>query len=89
MHLILFGTSGCHLCEQAEVLLNVVLKHYPQVKLERIDIAEEIRWQEKYAVRIPVLLHLKSGRELGWIFDTAAVTTFINSLVDLEHESSF
>lgn len=80
MKLILFGTSACHLCEQAEHLLYELLSHYPEVDLEMIDIAEQSQWQEKYAMRIPVLFHSQSLHELGWFFDQAAVITFINEL---------
>jgi glutaredoxin len=80
MKLILFGTSACHLCEQAHSLLQETLSHYPQVDLETIDIAEQNQWQEKYAIRIPVLFHPQSQRELGWFFDQTTVLAFINEL---------
>jgi len=73
MHLILFGTSGCHLCEQAEIIVNACVPD----GVETVDIAEQERWQEQYAVRIPVLYDLDSGRELGWPFDFSAVEDFV------------
>jgi hypothetical protein len=76
MELILFGTAGCHLCEQAEVILAPLSKF----KLELIDIAENPQWQEDYAIKIPVLYHAKSQSELGWPFDEHNVITFIDSL---------
>ena len=80
MKLILFGTSACHLCETAHALLIPTLKNYPACQLEMIDIAEQMQWQEKYAIRIPVLYHPQSQRELGWFFDEAAEIKFINEL---------
>ena len=80
MKLILFGTAACHLCEMADELLIPLLKAYPQIQLEMIDIAEQSQWQEQYAIRIPVLLHPQSQQELGWPFDQAAVVKFINEL---------
>jgi len=82
MKLILFGTSACHLCEQAEGILSVILNNFPQIELEHIDIAEHDAWQEKYAIRIPVLYHEKSQKELGWLFDEHDVKTFIDKLSD-------
>jgi hypothetical protein len=73
MRLILFGTSGCHLCEQAEVIVNQCVPD----GVETVDIAEQEQWQERYAARIPVLYDSESGRELGWPFDLASVEEFI------------
>lgn len=76
--LIFFGTSGCHLCEEAELILT----GFNQIELELIDIAEQPQWQEKYAIRIPVLFHDKTERELGWPFNSASVEQFIKELSD-------
>jgi short subunit dehydrogenase-like uncharacterized protein len=73
MGLILFGTSGCHLCEQAEVIVNACMPD----GVDYVDIAEQEQWQEQYAVRIPVLYDSESGRELGWPFGQAEVEGFI------------
>ncbi|MFI3157148.1 MAG: glutaredoxin family protein [Methylococcaceae bacterium] len=73
MRLMLFGTSGCHLCEQAEVIVNACVPS----GIETVDIAEQEQWQERYAVRIPVLYDSESGRELGWPFDQAEVKDFV------------
>ena len=73
MQLILFGTSACHLCEQAEVIVNACV---PEA-VEMIDIAEQWQWQDQYAIRIPVLVDRDSGQELGWPFDAMAVEAFV------------
>ena len=76
MRLILFGTSGCHLCEQAETLINACIPD----GVDHVDIAEQEQWQEQYAVRIPVLYHPETKRELSWPFDEAEVEGFINHI---------
>ncbi|RLA19970.1 MAG: glutaredoxin family protein [Gammaproteobacteria bacterium] len=64
--LLLLGTSACHLCEQAEAL--VVQLNIPFTK---VDIAEQEQWQERYAIKIPVLLDLESQEELlCWPFSS-------------------
>jgi len=73
---MLFGTSGCHLCEQAEIIVNACVPD----GVDYVDIAEQEQWQERYAVRIPVLYDSESGQELGWPFDLAEVEDFINGL---------
>ncbi len=75
-HLILFGTSGCHLCEQAEAIINACVLD----NVEYVDIAEQDQWQERYEIRIPVLYHPESLKELGWPFEQADVEVFINQI---------
>jgi len=77
MRLILFGTSGCHLCEQAEDIVNACVPD----GVETVDIAEQEQWQERYAVRIPVLYDPETKQELGWPFDQAEVEDFIGGRV--------
>jgi hypothetical protein len=81
MRLVLFGTAGCHLCEQAVLIIDACLSgKSDQLVVDLIDIAEQEQWQEKYAVRIPVLYHPETQNELGWPFDQANVEKFINGL---------
>jgi len=72
--LILLGTSGCHLCEEAALIMS----DFTIVDVELIDIAEQEQWQEKYAIRIPVLYHVDSKSELGWPFGLQQVQQFID-----------
>jgi hypothetical protein len=80
---MLFGTAGCHLCEQAEEVINDCLADQQNVVIDRVDIAEAENedWQEQYAVRIPVLYHADSQKELAWPFDGEKVSVFIASLI--------
>ena len=79
MHLILFGTSGCHLCEQAELIINACVPE----GVETVDIAEQEQWQEQYAERIPVLYHPETKQELGWPFDQGEVEEFIGRITGI------
>lgn len=74
----LFTTQGCHLCEQAEHLLDPWRAQ--GVTLERVEITDHPDWVEQYGVRIPVLQNAH-GDELGWPFDapTLAHWLFQNS----------
>ena len=78
--LVLLGTAGCHLCEQAEEILNACLLKDSKLIIEAVDIAEQDSWQERYAIRIPVVRHPESQRELGWPFDIEQVQTFIEQI---------
>ena len=78
MKLLLFGTMGCHLCEEADVIVAACDKK--NTVIENIDIAEYEQWQDKYAIHIPVLYHPETEKELGWPFTQMQVQTFINEL---------
>lgn len=62
--IILYTTLGCHLCDEAEVLITQVL---PKTwSLQKVDIAERDDLLEAYGTRIPVV-EIK-GQQLYWPF---------------------
>ncbi len=67
--LLLYSTSGCHLCEQAEALI----RKWPDMACNVLEIADDAGLLERYGVRIPVLCRLDTGQELDWPFDEDAV----------------
>ncbi len=75
MRLLLLGTTGCHLCEDAQTLLNDL-----NIVAELIDIAEHDEWQTQFALLIPVLYDTETQRYLNWRFDSPALLSFIDSL---------
>ncbi|MCD2449277.1 glutaredoxin family protein [Methylicorpusculum oleiharenae] len=75
---LLLGTAGCHLCEEAELILNECIQSNPQMEVQLIDIAEEEHWQALYAICIPVLLHAESQNELCWPFNSIDILEFIS-----------
>jgi thioredoxin-like negative regulator of GroEL len=78
IQLTLFGTAGCHLCEEAEALLDEVLHQQGKsIDLVSVDIADHDEWMARYGIRIPFLLHANSGRELDWPFGVAELNSFI------------
>lgn len=75
MRLLLLGTDGCHLCEDAQTLLSE-----NEITAEYVDIALHEEWQPQFALLIPVLFHVESCRFLNWRFDSPALLSFIESL---------
>ena len=73
----LFGTSGCHLCEQAEEVLMPLVEYGLLVEL--IDIAESVEGVEIYALRIPVLRRVDTGAELDWPFEAEQIVSFLQA----------
>jgi glutaredoxin len=72
MKLVVYGTTCCHLCEEAEAVLQAI-----GVEAKHIDIADDDALLAKYGVRIPVVKREDTDAELGWPFDEAAVRIFI------------
>ena len=55
--LTLIGKPGCHLCDDAEVLVGEVLDEFAgKVALENLNILEHDELFAKYSEEIPVLL---------------------------------
>lgn len=71
MQLLLYTTSGCHLCELAAALLDARNLSYRSV-----DIADDDALFDRYGVRIPVLAD-GQGRELGWPFDADGLAAWL------------
>jgi predicted N-acetyltransferase YhbS len=81
---ILYGTSACHLCEQAEALLASLPLTTP-VPLDVVDISDDDSLLACYGTRIPVLQRVQAGetQELDWPFSAA------QALALLKHSHSF
>lgn len=66
----LYGTDGCHLCEEAGALLQALSIH-----ARHIDIAGDDDLVQRYGIRIPVLRRA-DGAELGWPFGAEEIMRF-------------
>jgi len=67
---MLLSSPGCHLCDQAEEIVDHV-----GVSFEVVDISLNVDLVRLYGVRIPVLKR-GDGAELGWPFDVLDVERF-------------
>lgn len=86
--LLLYGTSGCHLCEQAESVLQPVLDHINEqlvnvgmggsaLSLRPVEITDDPELMLRYSLRIPVIRLAESDVELGWPFDELQAWEFL------------
>jgi hypothetical protein len=71
--LILYGTEGCHLCDEASALLRQF-----GLTWQTIDIAEDDVLLESYSRRIPVLSRLDNDDELDWPFSNEGIMQLIS-----------
>jgi hypothetical protein len=76
--LTLFGTAGCHLCDEAAA----VLQEAAVPTWQTVDIAEDTVLLARYGTRIPVVRNEGSGCELGWPFDAPALQVLLSSGAD-------
>lgn len=72
--LILYGTEGCHLCEDAQAVLADI-----GVAWQDIDIADDDTLLARYDIRIPVLARQDTGAELNWPFAREDVLRLIGN----------
>jgi len=78
MKVLLYTTSGCHLCEQALVLLQE-LQPSMGFLIEAVEIADSDDLIEAYGIRIPVIQYANSTDELGWPFNSEQLAAFLTS----------
>jgi glutaredoxin len=76
MHVVLYSTVACHLCEQAKEILWPLIERF-SLRLEEVDIANSDELLERYGVRIPVVQLPGSGATLDWPFDTSQLEVFL------------
>lgn len=68
--LYLYSTKACHLCEQAEALLQPLLR-MGLLHLQVVEISHDEDLVRRYGIRIPVLAGYDGQgvwQELGWPF---------------------
>jgi hypothetical protein len=80
---ILFGTEGCHLCEEAEELLVAAGLDFTSQ-----DIMTSEQWQADYGLSIPVLWHAQSQNQLNWPFDSLQLKAFCTAVDTVEYQSA-
>ena len=68
--LIIYTGPNCHLCEQAKALLYPLMSERGLTLME-VDIHTDAELQQKYGIRIPVVL--ANGLEKGWPFTAAQI----------------
>lgn len=73
--LTLYGTTGCHLCDEAEALLRKAAAARC-IEWRYVDIALDDALVAQYGTRIPVLL-TAAGREIGWPFSLLDILALV------------
>jgi hypothetical protein len=74
----LFGTAGCHLCDEAEAQLRALAAAGLSISWTTVDIADDDQLFKRYGWLIPVLRRA-DGAELRWPFDPAMLAEFLRA----------
>ncbi len=72
--LTLFYQPDCHLCEEAEVLLE---RMGLAQSLQRVDIESDLELLKRYGIHVPVLLREHDQQELFWPFGEQELAGFM------------
>lgn len=67
----LFGKPGCHLCDDARIVLDRVLADFPNATLVTRNILDDAEWFETMKNDIPVVT-INSVRHTTWHVDETA-----------------
>ncbi len=71
MQIRLYGTQGCHLCDEARAKLEQT-----RIAYTYLDIIDDDGLFARYGMRIPVILRT-DGAELGWPFNLSELMRFL------------
>lgn len=76
-----YTTAGCHLCEEALVLLQSLQEQERvqgrSLQINEVDIADSEALMAAYDVRIPVITSDSSTGDIGWPFSLEELSRFL------------
>lgn len=78
--LILYSTTGCHLCELAEEQLREAQERF-DLQWQWMEIVNSQDLMERYSLRIPVVVESTSGEEIGWPFNQMDLHRWLTQFV--------
>ncbi|AWB58064.1 glutaredoxin family protein [Colwellia sp. Arc7-D] len=70
----LYGSEGCHLCEDALALCMTVM---PAAELDVVDIIDDEKLLELYRISIPVLERVSDQEKLFWPFEQKQILELV------------
>jgi glutaredoxin len=80
-HLTLIGKPGCHLCDDARVVVEAVAAEFDDVLIDELSILDDAALLERYAEEIPVLLI--NGRVHNiWRIDPVRLRTALTEVIE-------
>jgi glutaredoxin len=77
--LTLIGRDGCHLCDDARLVVSQVLADFPDVTMTEVSIDDDATLRAEYAEQIPVVL-LNDKVHNYWRIDPDRLRTKLKEL---------
>jgi glutaredoxin len=74
----LLGKPGCHLCDEARVVVQAVLADHPEVEFDEKSILDDPQLLEAYVEEIPVVL-IDDRVHTIWRVDEARLRTALSA----------
>jgi hypothetical protein len=74
---MLYSTSHCHLCEQAELMLATLAADF-DLEWTTIEIAEDSNLLTLYELKIPVIKRVDNSHEISWPFTASQIIQLIS-----------
>ena len=68
----LIGKPGCHLCDDADLVVTDVVQKFSNVVVEHRSLFEEAAWESEYSEKIPVI-HIDDQEFAYWHVDAGAL----------------
>lgn len=69
---------GCHLCDEG----LSILRHFPEIEINIIDVEEDMTKYQSYLLRIPVISFDDGEKELGWPFAEEDIRGIVSSIMN-------
>jgi hypothetical protein len=76
VNLILYTTSHCHLCEQAESIL-IHISVFNDIVWTTQEISEDSILLQRYEIKIPVIKRVDNEIEIAWPFTAMDIRSLI------------
>jgi hypothetical protein len=86
MKLCLYSTSACHLCEQAESLLQGMAENI-MLSWDTIDIVDDDQLMQRYGLKIPVLHKPEGEVDLCWPFTELDILHWLAQLHEINKKT--
>jgi hypothetical protein len=68
----LIGKPGCHLCDEAGLVIQGVVENFSNVVVEHRNLDEKTEWESEYSEKIPVI-HIDDQEFAYWRVDASAL----------------
>lgn len=74
----IIGRAGCHLCDEAEVVVNSVAAEYVNVVVQHANLDDNPEWAIVYSDKIPVI-HIDGDEVAHWRISKMTLAAELNS----------